>query len=443
MTLTDHVQLAITVDNVGIARAGFGVPLILSHNAAFAERVRYYTSLAGVAADFAVTSSPEYRAAAAVFAQSPRPSKLAIGRAALKPTQVFTLSVATVRNSHTYQIKVKGQGFADATAEYTSDASATDGEIATGLVAALNAVTGNNYTAAGATSPFTVTGDAAGSWFSLEVVSVDDLSIAQTHADPGVATDLAAIALADPGWYGLITLYNSEALVNAAAAWAESNGKLYVPDTNASASVTAASGGGDVLDDIRTGSYTRTMGVYHPSPAAFLAAAWLGRWLPTEPGQATAKFKTLAGVDAVVLTATHKTNLRAKRGNSYEEIAGRPITWEGTVGSTVYGFLDVRRDVDWLDDEVSKSVFGVLAGADKVPYTSEGIAMVEGAVRGAVARAVTQGVLAPGSTSVEAPDIADVAPADKSARQLRDVKFAGTLAGAIHSVIPLNGVVLF
>lgn len=443
MTMTDHVQIAITVDNVGIARAGFGVPLILSHNATFPERIRWYTSIAGVTADFAVASSPERRAAAQLFAQSPRPSRIAIGRAALKPTQLYSVSVAAVRNSYKYQIKVKGQGFADTTVEFTSDANATDAEIAAGLVTALNAVASRNYTAAGAASPITLTGNASGNWFSAEVVSVDDLSIAQTHADPGVATDLAAIALASNDWYCLLTLYNSELLVNAAAAWVEANGKIYVPDTNDSASITAAATGGDVLDDIRAAGYTRVLGMYHPSPAAFLAASTMGRWLPTEPGKATVKFKTLAAIDPVALTATHKTNLRAKRGNTYETVAGRPITWEGTVGSTVYGYLDVRRDVDWLEDELGKAILGVMAGADKVPYTPEGIAMIEGATRGSVALSVTQGVMAEGTTAVEAPEFVAVQPADKAARQLRNVKFSGVLAGAIHSVIPVNGNVSF
>lgn len=443
MSLTDHVQLSITVDNVGITRAGFGVPLVVSANASFAERVRFYNSTADVIVDFPVTTSPEYLAAAAIFAQSPRPPKIAIGRAANKPTQKFEVSTVAVRNTYKYQLKVKGQGVTATTVEFTTDGTATDAEICAGLVTALNAVVGRNYLAAGATSPVTITGTAPGNWFSVEVVNVLDLSVAQTHVDPGIAADLAAIALADSSWYCLLTNYNSSAMVTAAAAWVESNKRIYVFDSNDTAGILNAAGLGELLDAQKTIGNTRTMGAYHPDPSAMLSAAWMGRWLPTEPGQATAKFKTLAGVAPVTLTATHKTNLRAKRANSYETIAGRPITWEGSVFSSVYAFLDVRRDVDWLDDDMTKSVFGVLAGSDKVPYTSDGIAIIEGAVRGSVARAVTQGVLAADTTSVEVPAIASVSPADKTSRTLRNVKFAGTLSGAVHSVIPINGVVSF
>lgn len=109
MALSDHVQITISKDTVGIARAGFGVPLILSYNAAWTERVRSYNDLPGVQADFSITS-PEYRAATALLSQTPKPKLISIGRAVNKPTQVFALSVsAAVANNH-YYLQVDGDG---------------------------------------------------------------------------------------------------------------------------------------------------------------------------------------------------------------------------------------------------------------------------------------------------------------------------------------------
>jgi hypothetical protein len=435
MPLSDHVSLVITQDSAGVARAGFGVPLILSANAAFAERIRYYNSLLDVAADFADTSSPEYLAARAMFSQSPRPARIAIGRAANKPTQVFTLSVSSVQNLHTYQILVKGEGVTETTASFTSDASATDAEIVAGLVSALNAVTGNNYVAAGAASPFTVTADAAGDWFSLQVMNPADLEIAQTHADPGITADLNAIELENADWYGFTTLYNSNAYVLAAAAWAESSAsrKVYVLDVNETDAITTAAGNSDTLDDLGTLEYARTMGAYHPSPADFMAAAWLGKCLPLEPGSETWKFKTLAGVNPVTLTGTHRTNLLARNANSYQTVAGVNITWEGTTSDG--NFLDVVRGLDWLEDDMSKSVFEALAGASKIPYTDTGVAVITGKIRASLRRAVNRQILAEDPEPVvTAPKVADVAPVDKAARLLPDIRFSGTLAGAIHRV---------
>jgi hypothetical protein len=441
MALSDHVSLTISQDSLGVARAGFGVPLILSANAAFPERIRFYNDLAGITDDGFTTDSPEYLAARAMLSQQPHPERIAIGRAANKPTQVYTLSVATVRNSHTYEIEVKGEGVTATTASYTSDASATDGEIVVGLVAALNAVVGNNYIAAGATSPFTVTGDAAGEWFSLKV-NAADLEIAQTHADPGgggVAADLAAISLENDDWYMLCTLYNSEDYVIAAADYIEAVKKMYIPDVNETDAITTAAGNGDTLDELATANYARTAGMYHQEPAEMAAAAWMGRVLPLEPGSETWKFKTLAGLDPTSLTTTQRTNLVNRSANFYQTVAGVAITQEGTTSDG--DFIDVQRFIDWLEDDMSKAVFEALAGADKVPYTDAGVAIIEAEVRGSLRRGINRGGLAEDPAPVvTVPLVADVATADKALRLLPDVKFSATLAGAVHKVT-ITGVV--
>ena len=55
--------------------------------------------------------------------------------------------------------------------------------------------------------------------------------------------------------------------------------------------------------------------------------------------------------------------------------------------------------------------------------------------------AVNQGILAADpAPTVTVPKVADVSAADKTARLLPDMKFTGTLAGAIHKVT-ITGVV--
>jgi hypothetical protein len=438
--LSNHATLTITQDSLGIARAGFGVPLHLSYSAAWAERVRSYSSLAEVAVDFPTTTSPEYLAASAFFSQSPRrPSTIKIGRGALKPTQVYTL-IPAVLNSTAYKINVKGQGVTATQASFTSDASATLAEIIAGLVSALNAVTGNNFLAVdtGPSTSIVVTGDAAGSWFSLEPVDATQWTdFGQTHADPGIATDLAAIALEDDDWYGLHTAFNSNALVLAAAGWVETAKKIYVVDVNETDAITTAAGNSDTLDDLATAARVRTMGCYHPDPAAMFAAAWMGRVLPVDPGSVTWKFKRLSGPAAVVLTSSQRANLIARNANSYETVAGISITFEGKASDGE--FFDVVRGDDWLEDDMTKGVFGALAANDIVPFTDEGIALVEAEMRASLERATTRGILATGWT-VTVPAADDVATADKAARLLPDMKFNGTRAGAIHKVT-MTGVV--
>jgi hypothetical protein len=437
VSISNFVSIAITQDTVGVQVPGFGIPLILSHYASFPERIRFYGAASEVSADGFATTGPEYLAAVAMFSQSPSPEQIAIGRAANKPTQAYLLEVATVRNSHTYTVNVKGEGITSTAATYTSDGTATNDEIINGLLAAINGVVGNNYIAAttggAGTLDLTVTGDVAGEWFSLEVSSVDDLKITQTHSDPGVAADLDAIKLVDDSWYAVHTAYNSNSYSFAVATWAEANKKLYVFDTSDSDSVTVAVGGGDTLDDIKGAAFARTSGGYHPSPAAMMSAALLGKCLALEPGSETWALKTLAGVPAVTLTATHRTNLVNKNANSYQTVAGVNVTFNGETGDG--DFIDVQRGLDWVEANIGAEVFATLAGASKIPYTDPGVTLIQAAVSAVLDRAVARGIFADSPAPVvTVPRVANVSTANKSARILPDVKFSATLAGAVHKV---------
>lgn len=317
------------------------------------------------------------------------------------------------------------------------------------LVQGLNAVVGNNYiaaqvTGAGETDYVTVTADAAGDWFSLAITEPSLTKIAQTHTEPGttIATDLAAIVNENDSWYALITFYNSEAYVKAAAADIEARKKIYFADLSQSETITlaaAGTGASDCADDLATLDYDRTATVYHPSPAAMCGAAWLGTRLPYEPGSETWKFAAPSGVNPVNLTATHKTNLRAKNCNVLQTIGGTNRMWEGKMVSGE--FIDARRGLDWLQDDMEVAVYDTLAGALKIPFTDAGIAMIENAVHGSLRRGIQQGLLADDPAPVvTVPKAADVSDANKAARTLPDVKFSATFQGAVHKVI-VTGVV--
>lgn len=320
------------------------------------------------------------------------------------------------------------------------------------LVQGLSAVTGANYTAtqvtgAGETDSVRVIANTANGWFSLATNNPFTLSNNQTHAAPSdttLATDLAAILLADQGWYTVVTLYNSDAYVAAVEAWTESNARTYAWDTcNTACGTTVLAGGTDIGATSLGLNYARSMGCYYREPARFLAIAQMGRWLPTDPGKATNKFKTLAAITGETLTDTFKFNLRARRMNAYEQVLpDRAFFWEGSVFSNTNKFFDVTRNADWYQDQAQKAVLEALAGVDIDPFTQPGIDLLEAELIGVGDLAFRQGVLA-AIPVTEAPAIADVSSTDKANRNLSGLKQSGTFAGAIHTVDPVNVVLTF
>lgn len=430
MALSDIVSITISTESVLVEQAGFGVPLILANDCpgGFTERVRSYTSLAGLTGDgFAVTDAT-YLIASKIFSQNPRPPTIMVGRCALKPTQRWALTPVAA-DSHVYSLKV-----GDTTVTYTSDASATVAEIIAGLKAAIDALS-LAITTSDQTTYLRVVANTAGAFFSLESTETSYLKIAQDHADPGVGTDLAAIALENNTWYGLCSAFNSPAYVDAVSDYAEANKKLYAAQTQDSDVINVASGSdtSTIAYTLKNDSKYRTALIYHPSTKAFADAAWLGRCLPLDPGSETWKFKTLAGVASTTLTATQRTNALAKRCNVYNTVAGVAITEEGKVSGNEW--IDVIRFRDWIEARIGEEVFAALAASNKIPFTDEGVAVITGLVRAVLDQGVAVGGLsADPAPTVTAPLVANVSATNKALRNLPDVKFDAVLAGAIHTV---------
>lgn len=540
MSLDTHVQVTLTVNNTGVALAGFGLIGAITYKTVFPERIRLYNRLADVISDGFAADSPEAIAVTRILGQSPHPTQVALIRGDLAPTQRYVVEAIAVRNSYPYRIGAIGEGVTSEDVEYESDAASSVAEIHSGLVTELNAVVGKNFTAAFsaataaagaftathgtetftkaahgfqtgdgpyqltttttlpaglalatdyyvirvdandfqlATSlanalagtaqpisdngtgvhtitpntalspalPFTVTADAAGEWFSLEMLDRSILSAYQNHADPGIATDLAAIQAADSSWYYLYTFFNSDALVLAAANWVEANGKMYYPDISNTECENTASGNSEIGDDLLALELKRTLPVYHARPAAMAGAALEGRLAPLNPGKWTAAYKTLSGVPVMTFTATQMANLDARKMTYYKREAGRSITWEGKVGNTEFGYADVTTSLDWFLDRLQKRIFGVFAAKNKVAYTDEDIAEIRGAAEGVVLEGMSDAytIIAPGTPgdpddpvpTVTFPRVRDVDPSIRALRQLPNGAIAFRLQGAVHSVL--------
>lgn len=432
---SNYINVTLTRGNTTLRGANFGTIMLLSHRADWVERTRTYTDIASVEADWPA-NSPERIAGTAIFSQNPAPTSFVIGRGANKPTQISQLSSInpTTNLNYTYSLLVSGSSFAPVTVTFTSDGTPTDAEYAAGMVAALNAVVGKNYTAAGASSPITITGTAPGDWFSVEVSNPSTQSVKMTHADPGVAADLTAIALENQDWYVFCTLYNSKLYGLAAAAWAETNEKVYLAESCDTETVNTVVGNADLLDTINTNQYAHTGGFYHPSPAAMLTVALAARCFAAPVGGMTLHAKPLVAMPTFVMTPTHRANIANRRATSYERVGNLiNMSFGGFIASTLIGFVDVRRNLDSILDGMTRGGVEVLIGNDIVPLNDRGIGLFESKFRANFARHITLEAMDQ-VYKLTMPKPSEISAGDRALRKLSGVTAEITATGAIHSV---------
>lgn len=426
--LSEVVDVTITDETSTVSEEGFGTPIILSANATFPERVRSYSDTAGMVTDGFTSTTPEYLAAEAMFSQSPRPELVKVGRRANKPTLRWAIT-PTAANLFNYQMKFAG----NALTSFTSDSDGTVTEVITGLKALIDALA-LPVTVSNQTTYMRILENVAGAWHQASVLGVpgvENLAIEMDHADPGLAADLAAIALEDNDWYAICNLYNSAAEVAAIAAYAEANGKLFVAASQQSSIL--GGGSSDIASTLETSAYTKTAVLHHPDNSEFVDAALLGRCLPTTPGSETWMFKNLAGVAAATYTSTQKTNMRAKNCGWYTAFGGTNVTFEGKVASGSY--IDVERGKDWTEARMAEGVVNLLIQNDKIGFTDKGVANICAVLREVQDTGVTNGLYSDDPAPlVTAPLVADVSDSDKSNRILPDVVASQTIAGAIHKV---------
>lgn len=433
MSTSPDVTISTAVARGNIARENFGAALLLSADAP--DLHASYGALDEVAAVFAV-DSPEYRAASAYFAQPEHPTLLHVGKWATAETRVLTVGILTVQNSADYVLQVCTPD-GDFEVSVTSDASATNDEIVALLVTDLNAIAGNNYTAAATGTSgsqiVTITADAAGDWFEIgaSAAGVPDtrIQILQTNVDPGASATLNAIANVSDDWFCVLPLSGSDAVIKAVAGWAESNKKICVARTWDVASLTSA-GASDTLEDLQTLERQNTVGIYHATAGEFCDAAFCAAFLVTDPGTRSAKFLTL-GQTANRLTTNQRANLEARNANTYLwHSVGFPMFTSGTTASGEW--IDLVRLTYAIESYVSYDALNFLRRS--VGYTRKGIKAIANRVRATLQEFVNTGAIVDGSVSVTTPDIAAITAETKRTRVLSGVKYSAEAAGAVHKL---------
>ena len=423
------VQVNITVQDAAVSQAGFGTPMILTHESVYGpELVREYASTAAMVSDGFSATGAAVAAATAVFAQNPKVPSLKVGRRTSSPTaQTRVITVAVVEDDTDYTISINGTDFT-----IDSGAGATNLTIAAALETAIN----------GGTEPVTATdnldgtidlvADVAGVEFGL-THTVSLLTQDDQTTDAGIAADYAAVKLEDDDFYGVLMTSGSTLEAIALAAAVEADRKIFGFAT--ADSDTLAGTGGNLAETLAAAGYNRTFLLFSQDFFDYAAAAWMGKQFPKDPGSSTWAFKSLAGVTVDQLTETQISNLEADDANHYTDTKGLSMTLQGTMASG--RFIDITRGIDWLTVRMQERILQLLANSDKIPFTDAGVTALENEVRAQLQEAVSANLITT-DYIVSPPAVADVSATDKANRVLGDLDFSATLAGAIHTVI-ING----
>lgn len=434
-SIDKHVDVQITKETATVSRVGFGTPAVLTYHTRFAEVYRLYGGLSEMVDDGFATSDLAYKLTAAIFAQSPRPSQVVVGRRATAPTRDVKLTPKSpVLASTAYAVSINGTAFS-----FTSDVTPTVAEITAGLVALIDAGSENVNATDNTTDLDIESADVpggtptAGAPFTVEFdPALFDFN--DNTADAALDTDLNTLLAATTDWYGLVVDAWDATNIADVAGVIESADTPHLFSAETQDSDVVDAGSSDIGSTLQTSAYERTFLTYaydlDPSPAA----AWIGKQLPTDPGSTTWKFKTLATVAASSLTTGEIAQADAKNVNTYTTVGGQNMTAEGVCCSGE--FIDVVRFVDWLTARMSENVFRALKINPKIPFTDSGIQAIVAEIEGVLRQGIFNGGINPDEDLiVTAPLAADVDANTRASRTLPDLEFIATLAGAIHKTV--------
>lgn len=441
MALSDIVQVNITRETQAVTRAGFGTYGIIAEFATDKttvtfDRYRIYGSLSEMTDDGWAVGDEVYDMAVLMFSQNPKLSQVLVGRKdAADASWLAALTAVQEESADWYCFSIIATKAATATFD-------TDFVTSNSIVFTINGV-------AVTAVPFTT--DNAGTYAAIKTQIEADITDSEVTIDAMAKTVIVEIfgdqvetmsvvvtgGTTQP--VGTVTYINEDDY-KAAAAWAETQKKIFFY-ASSSAAIYNPSSETDIAYYMKNLAYARTVSIYHTSAQgdsapSYIEAAWPGECLPYDVGEQTWAYKTLAGVATYHLTSGKRTAILAKNCNIYTTVAGVNITEQGKVAEGEY--IDIIRGVDALEAALQENVYALLINNRKIPFTDEGIAVIEGTVKQTLYDFADAGFLIKESIVLTVPKYADISSADKIARTLDDIEWEANPQGAIH-VVKITG----
>lgn len=439
MAITDIANVVISLQTSGVTRAGFGTPIFLSKHRFTAERVTSYGSLNQVAADFPVTSNA-YKAAQAVFGNSPAPRTFKIGRVDAD----LVLTVDSVATGKVFSFTI-GAGAVSANISVTATGSDTATTIASAITTAVEASgIASQVVATSALGVVTIAKDGAATsdFYVQDIVNLTD-TYTSTETAAGA---LAKCEEADSDFYFVTSEDHSEAWVLAMAADVEARKKIYFASVSGAANYaakTTPAASGDILGKLQDAGYFRTTALYsHNADTAFPELAWVGYNAPFDAGSVTWTNLRVAipyGLNALgqVLTPTQQNNIAAKNATFVRREGGLNATRGGLVAGNEQ--IENIRGRDALEAEMKANLTNLLLNqqGSKLPYTNVGLNQIRSVMNKSLDVFVARNFINP-DYQVTLPDAREVLASKKAQGLFDEGTFKAVLSGAI-TLIDIQG----
>jgi hypothetical protein len=362
------IDVQLLLGATAIEGAQFDIPLFLSSHNNFSERYRVYTSTAALEDDGFDVNGVVYQAATHMFNGVAKPSQIYVGKRSVDEW-VITLPTAA---AETYTVTFT-DGAVDTDFTFTAtieDEATILGEIkdqidASAFAAQVTAVVSIS------TLTLTVTPDAT---FTVSVTA--NMSVTSTLES--VTTALNDILEETNAFFWVAQDSHTEVDVLAAAAWAETNRKIFVwssQDTGIRDNTL-----NNTLQKVAELAYNNTcFAMWAPDADTTVPeAAVIGAYASTIPGTSTMHGKTLVGITPNKLSDSQKVNIVTWNGNLYLRDKGVGFYRDGRMASGV--FLDYMHYALYFASRVEESLFGLLKRKSdilsKVTMDEDGAALI-------------------------------------------------------------------
>jgi hypothetical protein len=481
LSVSRLINVTVNLSPVAAARRGFGTLLVAGDSDVIdgSERLRSYTGLEAVAADFG-TTAPEYYAAALYFSQSPKPLNLQIGRwlrtattgllrGGILTTAEQAMANFTVISNGKFDISINGTNRVVSGLNFSAQTTLNGvaGIINTAISAYATCTwDGSRFvfrsTTTGITSTvgYVVAGTGAGTDISVltkATVTYASAPINGYAAETPVAA-VTALANASNSWFGLCFAAatmptDSEAVAVAGFIEALDIERIYGAAITSTTALDSAVTN-DLGSQLKALSYDHSF--THYSSNKYAVASMFGRAFSVNfaanRSTITLMYKIEPGVVAETLTETQAQTLKSKNINVF-------VNYQNDTAILQYGvmsngaFFDEIHGLAWFRDALQNALYNMLyQSATKIPQTDAGMNQLKAEAALVCDEAVNNGLVAPGQWNSDGfgqlargdflksgyyiymPPISSQAQAVRETRMAVPMQVALKLAGAVHTV---------